>query len=277
MNRQARSLNALIAGPLVKFQGSRNKRLARMEENKVKKKNWNIAGIAIIAAVSLFMMWHLSFLRQGDGRPAADSPGNKTVQLPAPEHKGETSLEEAIFQRRSIRSFRDEPLNTRNVSQLLWAAAGKTVDGVTGATRAYPSAGGIYPIEFYLVAGEVEGLDSGIYLYRWRDHSLKLAREGDFREELMKACLGQRMVYHAPVSIVLAADYPRTVARYGKRGEVRYVPMDVGGAGQNLHLQAETLGLGTVIVGAFNDSAVKEALGGIACEPMYVMPVGRPR
>ncbi len=53
--------------------------------------------------------------------------------------------------------------------------------------------------------------------------------------------------------------------------------MDVGGAGQNLHLQAEALGLGTVIVGAFNDSAVKAALGGIDYEPMYVMPVGHPR
>ena len=90
------------------------------------KKNWHIAGIAIISAVSLFMMRHLSFLSQGDGRPATDSHGNKTVRLPAPEHKGDTSLEEAIFQRRSIRSFRDEPLNKKDVSQLLWAAAGKT-------------------------------------------------------------------------------------------------------------------------------------------------------
>ena len=196
------------------------------------------------------------------------------TELPAPDLKGTVSVEEAIFKRRSIREFKDDPLTLKEVSQLLWAAGGKTIDGITGATRSYPSAGGIYPLEIYLVAGDVKGLAAGIYYYRWRDHSIKLVKKGDVRRELTSAALGQGMVKDAPVSIVWTAIVSRTTRRYGKRGEVRYVPMDMGGAGQNVHLQAEALGLGTVIIGAFRDEKVQEILG-VQETPLYIMPVGR--
>lgn len=66
------------------------------------------------------------------------------MNLFSPGHKGELSLEEDIFKRRSIRTYKDEPLTLKQISQFLWAAGGKTIDGITGATRAYPSGGGIY-------------------------------------------------------------------------------------------------------------------------------------
>jgi SagB-type dehydrogenase family enzyme len=130
--------------------------------------------------------------------------------------------------------------------------------------------------EIYLVAGEVKDLAAGIYHYRWADHSIDLLRAGDVRQELAKAALGQGMVARAPMSVVFTAVYERTTRRYGQRGEVRYVSMDMGGAGQNIHLQAEALGLGTVIIGAFQDDDVKEVLGINGEEPLYIMPVGRP-
>lgn len=198
------------------------------------------------------------------------------IKLPPPRHRGEISVEEAIFERRSVRRYKDEPLTLKEVSQLLWSAGGKTVDGISGPTRSYPSAGGIYPLEIYIVAGNVIDLDDGIYRYRWRDHSISLVRVGDLRHELTRAALGQRMVADAPVSIVFTAIFQRTVARYGKRGEVRYVPMDMGGAGQTVSLQAEALGLGTVIIGAFRDGEVKEVLKVEEETPLYIIPVGRP-
>jgi len=198
------------------------------------------------------------------------------IKLPSPKYKGNLSVEEAIFKRRSIREYKDEPLTLEEVSQLLWAAGGKTIDGLTGATRAYPSAGGIYPLEIYIVNGNVIGLSKGIYHYQWHGHALALMKEGDLRQELCLASLAQRMIQEAPISLVFMGIYQRTTSRYGKRGEVRYLPMDVGGSGQNVSLQAEAMGLGTVIIGAFSDEAVKKVMGIKDGEPLYIMPIGRP-
>ncbi|MGB2630648.1 MAG: SagB/ThcOx family dehydrogenase [Candidatus Omnitrophota bacterium] len=199
------------------------------------------------------------------------------VRLPKPRYEGKVSVEQAIFKRKSIRSFTGAPLTLEEVSQLLWAAGGQTVDGVTGPTRSYPSAGASYPLEIFLVAGNVTGLEAGIYRYNWRENSLTLLRRGDLRNELRKAARGQYMVGEAPVTIVITADYDKTTRRYGERGRSMYVPMDAGHLGQNVHLQAEGLGLGTVMIGAFKDREVAGVLGTEKETPVYMMPVGRPR
>jgi SagB-type dehydrogenase family enzyme len=236
-----------------------------------RRKGWSLVFLTSLIISGLF--WSGCLKRS----PPEITGGGKSIRLPSPRYKSKVSLEEAIFKRRSIRRYKDEPLTLEEVSQLLWAAGGKTIDGLTGATRAYPSAGGIYPLEIYLVAGNVKGLTGGIYRYRWQDHTITLVKEGDFRKQLMLAALGQRMVANAPINLVFTAVFSRTTRRYGKRGEVRYVPMDVGGAGQNVHLQGEALGLGTVIIGAFIDVAVKKVLGVKDEVPLYIMPVGRPK
>lgn len=239
-------------------------------------KKQSLCGLAVL--LSLLLVGGAAFLLSGLSTPLAepaDLEVKQTISLPSPRFQGDVSVEEAIFGRRSIRSYTDEPLTREEVGQVLWAAAGKTVDGITGATRAYPSAGGIYPLDVYLVAGNVDNLPAGVYRYDWREHSLELLMEGDQRGALRRAALGQGMIADAPANLVFTADVERTARRYGSRGEDRYVSMDLGGAGQNVHLQAEALGLGTVVVGAFTDSAVKSALGGVQGNPLYIMPLGR--
>lgn len=198
----------------------------------------------------------------------------KEIKLPKPAYSSKFSVEEAIYQRRSVRSYKKEPLTLKQVSQLLWAAGGLTIDGVSGATRAYPSAGARYPLEIYLVAGNVEGLTPGLYRYEAIQHKIILVKEGDLRKELANAALGQSMVVNAPASIIFLADFSRTTGRYGERGR-RYVYMDVGHAGQNVHLQAESLGLGTVVIGAFREDEVKKVLEITDLDPLYIMPVGK--
>ena len=154
------------------------------------------------------------------------------------------------------------------VSQLLWAASGENQYG-----RTSPSAGATYPLEIYLVVGEVEGLEPGIYQYSPTGHSLEKIKEEDVRNKLARAALGQGMIARAPIDIVIAANYHRTTGHYGQRG-IRYVQMEAGHVGQNLHLQTAALNLGTVMIGAFQDTAVKEALG-IKEDPLYIIPVGK--
>ncbi len=193
------------------------------------------------------------------------------IKLPKPRRKGVLSVEEAIYRRRSVRRYRKASLTLDEVGQLLWAAQGITSPG---GFRSAPSGGATYPLETYLVAGEVEGLAAGLYHYKPEPHSLTIVKEEDLRRDLARAALGQGMVEEAPITIVVSAIYQRTTGRYGKRG-IRYVLMEIGHVGENVHLQAESLDLRTVMIGAFEDQEVKRVLGLKEEEPLYLMPVGR--
>jgi len=184
------------------------------------------------------------------------------------------SVSEALYERTSRRNFSPEGLDLNQVGNLLWAAGGVGVDGVSGATRTAPSAGGTYPLDIYLVAGiKIEGIEAGVYRYDHEGHALVPAAAGDRRGQLAASALGQGFIAEAPANIVLVAYYERTTGRYGDRGE-RYVHMDAGYASQNIYLMAEELGLGTVAVGAFDDAGIAAILE-TAGAPLKIMPVGR--
>lgn len=193
-----------------------------------------------------------------------------TLKLPAPDTSGTVTVERALLHRRSTRSFSEAGIDVAAVSQLLWAGQGRT--SVWGG-RTAPSAGGTYPIELYLVVGAVSGLQAGVYRYLPEEHSIEVLRLGDVRQKLAQASFSQAAVKSAPAVLVLACEYRRTTERYGERG-VRYVYMEAGHVGQNVHLECEALGLGTVMIGAFDDAEVKRVLA-MASDPLYIMPVGR--
>ena len=198
----------------------------------------------------------------------------KTIKLPEPLLDGEMSVERVLQKRRSIREYRDAPLTLKEVSQLLWSA-----QGITGSygMRTAPSAGALYPLKIYLVAGNVKELPGGIYRYRPEKHELEKVVEGDLRRKLAAAALGQECVRDGAVSIVIAALYERTTIKYGQRG-IKYVHMEVGNVSQNIYLQSVSLNLGTVFVGAFDDERVKRVLHMPADEqPLGIMPIGRVR
>jgi len=196
----------------------------------------------------------------------------KIIILPEPKYTGETSIEEVLFKRRSIRDFKDEPLTLKQISQLLWAAQGIT-DKREGF-RTAPSAGALYPLEVYLVSGNITDLPIGIYKYNPDKHELTIVTEQDVRLELGEAALGQSCVKEGAAVIVLAAVYERTTRKYGKRG-IRYAHIEVGNVSQNIYLQAVSLNLGTVVVGAFDDEQVKKVMQMETDEePLCVMPVG---
>jgi SagB-type dehydrogenase family enzyme len=190
------------------------------------------------------------------------------IKLPKPKEKGFISIEEALHKRRSVRDYKKGPLGLEQISQLLWAASGKNL-----YRRTAPSAGATYPLETYLVVGEVEGLKPGIYYYDYSSHSLERIKDQDIRNRLSQAALGQGMIEKASIDIIIAADYGRTTSYYGQRG-IRYVHMEVSHVAQNIFLQANALSLGTVMIGAFEDKQVKDVLG-IKEDPLYIIPVGK--
>lgn len=198
----------------------------------------------------------------------------KFVLLPAPTKSSALSVEEALDRRRSIRDFTNDPLSLSEVSQLLWAAQGKTH---SEGLRTAPSAGALYPLEVYLIAGNVADLSAGIYKYQSADHTLTIVVDGDKRSELCRAALEQSCIENAPAVIVITAVYERTMKKYSERG-VQYAHMEVGAAAENIYLQAGSLGLGTVFIGAFYDEKVQKVLNASQNEkPLCIMPVGRPK
>jgi len=196
----------------------------------------------------------------------------KTVTLPAPQFDSRTSIEESLLERRSVRQYRDKELTMGELSQLLWAAQGVTS---SRGYRTAPSAGALYPLEIYITVGKVSDLSPGIYKYEPDEHKLLKICDGDKRINLWRAALEQSPIRNAPVVLVFCAIYERTTRKYRKRG-LRYVHMEVGHAAQNVCLQAVSLGLDTVVIGAFNDKEVKRVLNLEADEwPLCIMPAGR--
>jgi len=196
------------------------------------------------------------------------------VSLPEPTHKGDSTFEELIAKRESKRSFEPGYLTLAQLSQLLWAAYGLNESG--GMKRTVPSAGARFPLTILACVGEgtVEGLEPGIWEYVAEENTVGRLSNADVRKPLAAAALGQHFIAQAPLCIAVVADFDKTSSRYGERG-VRYVYIDVGHVGQNIYLQAVSLGLGTVAIGAFDDSAVAKVLN-LAPDlaPIYLMPVG---
>ena len=200
-----------------------------------------------------------------------------SISLPKPSLDGKVSVEKAIKGRRTIRDFKERPLSINHLSQLLWAAQGIT-DPKEGK-RAAPSGGALYPLDIYLIVGAngVEGMEAGIYHYFPEKHSISLLSKGDRRKEIASASLWQMWMAKAPVMFIITAEYRRITGKYGERG-IRYALLEVGHVGQNLFLQAEAIGLGVGIVGAFNDADVLKVISGLPQhEPLLIMPVGYKR
>jgi len=233
------------------------------------------ASIIIVTFVYIVFYW---FEEKADHSVLS----GERIYLPLPRIRSDVlSVEQALAYRRSIREYLDSPLTIMEISQLLWAAYGIS-DPVHGF-KTTPSAGATYPLEIYVVVktngvkvNESHYLNPGVYKYVPDQHALVLVKEGDYSGKLMEAALNQKWVGDAPVNIVITAVFERTTRVYGDRG-VRYVYLEAGHAGQNVYLEATSLGLGCVVIGAFHDEYVSEILGlKQGEEPVYIIPIGRP-
>lgn len=148
---------------------------------------------------------------------------------------------EAILGRRSIRRFRDEPLEEGQLEKLLDAA------------RWAPSAGNVQPWRFTVVTND------------------------DVKKQLAADSYGQMFVAEAPVVVGVLAVPEESARRYGDRGRRLYSIQDTAAAVQNISLAAYGMGLGTCWVGAFDDDAVAKTLECRPGEvPVALIPVGWP-
>jgi len=213
-------------------------------------------------------------LRAGPG-PA--KPASGTIELPKPKTDDGMGLWAAIAARRSVRDFARKPISRDQLAQLLWATQGITGGRRGFAFRAAPSAGACYPLDTWLVVNRVEGIEPGLYRYDVGGARLEAVRVGDLSRTIASACLDQEMAAEAAVVFVWVAVPARAKQRYRERA-YRYVYLDAGHIGENLHLAAVALGLGCCAIGAFLDDEVNEILGldGLDETAVYLSVVGVP-
>jgi nitroreductase len=133
-------------------------------------------------------------------------------------------IEDCIKTRRSIRKYKDMPVDWDKVSRIL--DAGKYA----------PSAGNIQNWKFIV------------------------ARKEEVRKKLAKASFDQEWMIDAPVHIVIVAEPQKAERFYGARGERLYTIQNCAAVIQNMLLVATELGLGSCWVGAFDETKIKSAL-----------------
>lgn len=224
-----------------------------------------IVALALLAGLGFYAYKHHDAIWE-----SIRSKGSTVVSLPAASVKGTMSLEEAIVKRQSASLFKAEPISVQQLSQLLWAA-----QGVTSKGRTAPSAGALYPLDLYVIAGNVKDLPPGIYRYLPMDNSLELLQSGDKRKELATAVHEPKDISAAAALIVIAANPVKTQAKYGSRGQ-RFVYLETGHATENLLLQAAALGLGTVAIGGFEENTLQLLMNlPKEEEALYIVPVGK--
>jgi SagB-type dehydrogenase family enzyme len=204
-------------------------------------------------------------------------PGAPRVPLsPAPVNDG-PGFWQVVAGRRSVREYAEPHLALDGLSSLLWAAAGVTRREYGFPFRTVPSAGGLYPIETYIVAHHVEGLEPGIYHYCVLERVLERLRAGDFRRAAAAAALDQPVAFEADAVFVWSAVFGRSMWKYGQRA-FRYVYLDAGHIAQSVALAAVALGMGSCQIAALFDDEANELIGldGEEESVIYLTTVGRP-
>ena len=201
------------------------------------------------------------------------------IELPHPTVGPPVSLEESMRRRASRREFESEqPLHLDDVSYLL-QGLGQVDELLTGREddfrRSYPSAGGRYPLEGYVVPLRVHGLKQSVYHYHVRTHSLEElwpVSQSAFEECFLKDewCLSAGLV------VFLSASYRRSSIKYNERS-YRYCLLEAGHAAQNMLLLAESRNLAGCPYGGFCDEPVMRLLDLNPQEelPLYALFFGK--
>lgn len=194
-----------------------------------------------------------------------------TIKLPSPDLTSSFSVEEALKNRRTVRVYDESPLSLEHLSQMLWAAQGITDES---GHRAAPSAHSVYPIDLYVAVSDVTDLNTGLYHYIAEGHMLGLIREGEQKTDLAKVT-PQPHPQGAPVTLYMSSNYLKPQEFFDAEDAKQVTLQESGHIGQNLYLQAESLGLGLVVMGGFDPDIAREVLGLTEDDNViYLVPIG---
>lgn len=203
-------------------------------------------------------------------------PASPTPEKPA-------ALERVLAARRTVREFSRRSVSLEDLAaivRLTWGRTGWLDGGPMGrlATKTSPSAGALHPIECYVLAWKVRGLEPGLYHYDVASDELARLRSGDLRAAAVKAASGQRWVGRAAFLCVMTAVFERTLWKYQLENAYRILWLDAGHLAQTFCLVATSRGLGPFTTAAIQDSYIEKLIGLDSTRefPVYLCGAGVP-
>ncbi len=153
-------------------------------------------------------------------------------------------------------------LDLKELAELLFFSAGLTRKYRFGSElhymRAASATGALYPIELYVIAGDVGGLEAGTYHFDPLGFQLSQIRKGDYRAEL--AAVSNHSVATAPATIAFTSLAWKNAWKYQARS-YRHWFWDSGVIAANLLAVSGSMGLPTRIIQGFVDQTVNELFG----------------
>jgi len=145
---------------------------------------------------------------------------------------------EVLTKRRSIRSYKPQPVEVNKLRRIFEAA------------NIAPSAGNL------------------------QAYQVRVVRDQAKRNALAQAAHGQGFIADSPVALVFCADPARSEQKYGKRGSELYSVQDATIAATYAMLAAVDLGLATVWVGDFDEKQVQRILETKSIRPVAIFSLG---
>lgn len=210
-------------------------------------------------------------------KPYRDRP---KFDLPQDFPAAKSSLDEAMFRRVTAREFSGGSMPLALLAKVLYMSYGVTRSNedthFPRPMRVIPSGGALYPLELYVCALRVDGLEPGLYHYDPEDHQLDVLRLGDEPGERTAHLFVQpELVDEAAALILVSAVFYRSTFKYGARG-YRFVLLEAGHLAQNATLVTQAQGYASALLGGYFDRDVDRYLGidGLNESVVYAIPVG---
>jgi len=218
-------------------------------------------------------------LRRSSMRSVKQADGWNPVELPPPGPLP-AELEHVLRSRRSVGRFGSQALGVEQLATMLWAAYGVNepapADGPPWPDlRTVPSGGALYPLELYVFALDVHGLEPGVYHYDPRRHRLDELRRADLGETMQRVLTAPELAESAAAIVAITGVFWRSRFKYGLRG-YRFTLLEAGHVAQNLLLAGTALELAACPCGGFFERRLDPLLevDGVEESTLYLVLVG---
>jgi len=215
--------------------------------------------------------------------PPSEQPvpeGAKIIALPEPKKikiPG-VSVQEALESWEPVVYFSRTSITMNDLSFLLWSIQGeRPIEASDAPIRNVPSSGNRHPIDTYFVAGEIDGLPTGLYRYLPKNHQIvEIRKDSDIPFAMGTASMNFKVITRAAVTFLWVAVPYRSVWALGNRG-YRSVLIETGHIGQALMMASASIGCEVHPIDLFHDQMVIQLaeLDPETAWPVYIAAVGR--